>query len=97
MRRRDPFYQKDYALRCAYNMTLEEWNAMVKKQKGKCAICKEKPVRKSMTGPGLCVDHNHKTGKVRGLLCTRCNSFNLPYVESGMYKAALKYLRDYDG
>jgi len=39
-------------------------------QKGVCAIC-FKPNR---TGRALAADHNHKTGKVRGLLCTTCNT-----------------------
>ncbi len=41
---------------------------MVKKQKGLCAICREVPEKKR-----LAVDHCHKTGKIRGLLCNLCN------------------------
>ena len=40
-------------------------DAMVRKQKGLCAICKERR--------RLVLDHNHKTNKARGLLCYRCN------------------------
>ena len=50
-------------------ITLEEYEAMLKSQKGVCAICK----RISSDGRNLCVDHNHKTGKIRGLLCSWCN------------------------
>lgn len=37
-------------------------------QGGRCAICGEEPTRKP-----LVMDHNHKTGQIRGLLCSRCN------------------------
>jgi recombination endonuclease VII len=41
---------------------------LLRTQKGKCAICGKHPQRR-----GLAVDHNHKTGVIRGLLCIRCN------------------------
>jgi hypothetical protein len=55
----------NYHLKHRYGITLEVRNALNKKQKGRCAICGER--RK------LNVDHDHKTGKVRGLLCKQCN------------------------
>ena len=48
-----------------YGIGLGDLNKMMESQQGKCAICKE-PL-------SLKVDHNHKTGKVRGLLCNGCN------------------------
>lgn len=53
-----------------YGMTLEEFEAKVKEQDGKCAICKEE--LKFGTG-GCAVDHDHTTNRVRGLLCRLCN------------------------
>jgi hypothetical protein len=53
-------------LKRKYNITLEEYDAMYTKQDGRCAICDEQY-------PILCVDHCHATGRVRGLLCPRCN------------------------
>lgn len=48
-----------------YGLTLEQVEQMRSTQKGVCRIClQQKP---------LCVDHCHKTGRVRGLLCNRCN------------------------
>lgn len=57
-----------------YGITIEEYEAMVVAQNGKCAIC-ESDNHRSRKGVGSWpVDHNHKTGKVRGLLCYKCNS-----------------------
>lgn len=50
----------------------EQRHKLFVKQDGKCAIC-EKP--ESAFKMRLSVDHNHKTGQVRGLLCYRCNKF----------------------
>lgn len=50
-------------------MTEQEYDAILASQHGLCAICDEAPVSRQ-----LAVDHDHKTGKVRGLLCGRCNT-----------------------
>jgi len=52
-----------------YKITLEQYNELFEKQNGRCAICKQKPTKRRLD-----VDHNHKTGKVRGLLCLACNA-----------------------
>jgi len=58
-------------LRNKYNLTLKRYKKMLNEQDYKCAMknCKVKHYNKTK----LHVDHNHKTGKVRGLLCFRCN------------------------
>lgn len=59
-----------------YNLSLEDYNSMIWKQENKCQICKEPEVvvhHVSGRLKSLAVDHNHETGKVRGLLCQRCN------------------------
>jgi hypothetical protein len=48
-----------------YGLTPVEHADLVARQKGLCAICNEPK--------DLCIDHDHKTGQVRGLLCTNCN------------------------
>jgi len=63
--------QKDKNLRSNHGITLDEYNAMIDKQGGACAICKEK--FHDRHGMGVHVDHDHKTGKVRGILCRKCN------------------------
>jgi hypothetical protein len=53
-----------------YNITLKDYNNIFKKQEGKCSICSK---HQSEFVKRLAVDHNHITGKVRGLLCPKCN------------------------
>lgn len=52
-----------------YNLTLGQFEEMKQSQENKCAICGELE-----TSRELSIDHCHKTTKVRGLLCIRCNS-----------------------
>ena len=65
-----------YSLKRQFGLTVEQYEAMVAAQDGKCAMCKKAP--KSKAGrhaktAALAVDHCHKTGKVRKLLCASCN------------------------
>ena len=57
--------QKTSELKKRYNLTYEEYEQLLKDQDGKCAICNEVAV--------LRVDHEHTSGKIRGLLCNSCN------------------------
>ena len=62
-------------LKCRYGITVEEYNKLFERQGGKCAIC-QIATRAYVSGNGtthLHVDHDHGTGRVRGLLCNRCN------------------------
>lgn len=56
--------KRDWVLKNQYQLTREEYDEM---SKNGCQSCGFKDGR-------LCVDHDHKTGKVRGVLCTRCNT-----------------------
>lgn len=62
---------KDKARKLAYGITREEFNKLIELQNNKCAICLvDKP-----TGKGdWHIDHDHITGKIRGLLCHHCNT-----------------------
>ena len=56
----------------AYNLTLKQWEQMLKNQNGTCA---NPHCDKVLEGKKyIHTDHDHKTGKVRGLLCARCNT-----------------------
>jgi hypothetical protein len=55
-------------LRRNYGLTLDQYDAMVDAQGGACALC-----RRPFTETRGCVDHDHATGRVRGVLCIPCN------------------------
>lgn len=61
-----------YHLKKQYKLTLQDYLAIVDQQHGLCAICGQPPGAKEKGR--LHVDHCHKTGKVRGLLCYNCNN-----------------------
>jgi tRNA(Ile2) C34 agmatinyltransferase TiaS len=54
----------------SYGITVEQFNEMLERQNGVCAICGED---NSRFGKRLAIDHDHDTGVVRGLLCNSCN------------------------
>jgi superfamily II helicase len=58
-------------LKRLYGISIEEYERLLVKQKYCCAICK---VKVTKLNKSLCVDHDHKTGKIRGLLCENCNN-----------------------
>lgn len=93
MSRKHPRYHRQWNLWSFYGLTLKQYDAMRKAQGNKCALCGSPQGKKKQ----FAVDHNHRTGKVRALLCTKCNSHVLPVVENGLYKLALAYLERYDG
>ena len=65
----------DRVLRKTYGITEEDYNILALKQDNKCAICSEMETgtRRGIAIKRLSVDHDHISGKVRGLLCNRCN------------------------
>lgn len=67
---------------------------LIDKHGDTCAICK-KPG--SHFKKRLAVDHNHKTNKIRGLLCFRCNKFILGRQTRESVIKMLQYLNEYEG
>lgn len=71
----NPDKVKDYKLRTSFGITLEQYRKMSASQNHTCAICKQPETSKDHRGKlrYLAVDHCHKTGKIRGLLCQKHN------------------------
>ena len=65
---RDRWYKKSYGI------TLEEYDSLLSQQNNVCGICGKAETRMAKGGVReLSVDHCHETGRVRGLLCNKCN------------------------
>ena len=82
---------RDYRLLAAFNLTAEDYDAIIAEQGGGCAICGREDA--DATGASLPVDHDHKTGLVRGALCTYHNRLLTPAVQKWM-AAYAHYLAD---
>lgn len=91
--RRDKLIVRDRMLRTKFGISLDEYNRKLTDQNGICAICSGVNSDRS-----LAVDHNHKTGQVRGLLCSRCNAA-IGFLQEDTDRAlkAIDYIRRYDG
>lgn len=76
-------------LRRSYGITVEQYDQVFEIQGGVCAICGGV----NLDGRRLFVDHNHETGKIRGLLCLPCN-YALGYLKESpeLFIKALHYL-----
>jgi len=74
-RRVGPAQHRAWQLKAKFGLTVEEYDCMLSAQSGVCAICRS-PETMTLRGKlkTLAVDHDHVTGKVRGLLCHACNA-----------------------
>lgn len=82
-------------LQTRYGITIEEFDRMFALQSGVCAIC-HKP-EKDNYKRRLSVDHDHNTGKVRGLLCHACNTAIGKFGDNpDRLESAARYLRLYE-
>lgn len=95
----DCFSQREKSTSCElwrnYRISLKEWRSLWKEQQGKCRCCSKQldpnPSRFTV------VDHNHKTKKIRGIVCNRCNhgigifKDSVPYLQK-----AVQYLQSFD-
>ena len=77
-----------------YNITIAQYDEMLLKQNDCCAICKRHKSEVTVKRKNhLCVDHNHSTGKIRGLLCDKCNrGIGLLCDDIDILKNAIEYL-----
>lgn len=85
----------DAYYRRTYHISLEEYIDMAEKQNFVCAICGEENFAMGVNHSGcLVVDHDHKTGEVRGLLCHNCNrALGLFQDNPDLIQRAAKYLK----
>ena len=83
---------KRATLKYKYKLPYDEYLRLEGEQAGACAICKLPPPE----GKSLCVDHHHITGRVRGLLCVRCNAvLGMARENVEVLSAAVRYLEEY--
>lgn len=80
--------KKDYRLKKRYGITLEQFNSMLKAQGGECAVCKVLFEHRRIN-----TDHDHKTKRVRGLLCYYCNSMRVAGNTPETARAVFEYLK----
>lgn len=72
-----------------YNLTLEQIDELLAKQDYKCILCS-----RSLKESKREIDHDHKTGKVRGILCYRCNTGLGHFNDDPIFlEKVVKYLR----
>jgi formate dehydrogenase maturation protein FdhE len=70
---KDNEYMWKYNIEKKYSLPIEQYEELLVKQNGVCAICGSKQTDSKKHGR-LCIDHDHETEKIRGLLCSNCNT-----------------------
>jgi hypothetical protein len=96
-RKKNPHKIKQYNHKAIYGLTPEEYRQLYDAQEGRCAICgREGADGGHGNARSLCVDHNHRTRQVRGLLCAKCN-LAIGYFDESVKRllAAVQYLRQH--
>lgn len=98
-RAKNPDWYRNFALKKLYGISLKEYNTILEKQNGVCAICKEEekiihPKHNTNGYQPLAVDHCHATGQIRGLLCSKCNrAIGLMNNDPELFIKAAEYLK----
>lgn len=77
-----------------YGINNNQFDAMMRLQQGRCAICRCDTIQRR-----LHVDHDHKTKRVRGLLCFQCNRYRVSKNDLESARAVVRYLSNvsFDG
>ncbi len=99
--RNDPVFRaahrhsmRRWHLKNAYGLSMEDFALLVQRQNGGCAICGSKPIPDTPK-TRLVVDHCHRTGKIRGILCDLCNTaIGKLQDDPHLLRAAADYLMD---
>jgi len=87
-------YNRDKYLQKQYGITLKQYNELLENQNRRCAIC-GKHRRDSKLN--FDVDHDHKSGIVRGLLCRYCNSYIMKHLRDNrvIAEGLVRYLNNW--
>lgn len=81
-------YRKNWLRQTLYGLNQKEYNVIIKKQSGKCALCQRKEQ--------LIFDHCHRTKKFRGLVCRLCNVVLGRFKDDiNILEKAIKYLNQH--
>lgn len=91
LRKKTAKTKRAYRLKTAFGLTAEAYDAMRRDQRNCCQICKK-------AFEWLAVDHDHVTGKIRGLLCRGCNGvLGMLNEDPHIFQEAINYLNKYKG
>jgi hypothetical protein len=97
-RKRSRQKNKDYHYLKKYKLTKDQYYQMLEQQNYRCLIClEEEKIQQNGRKLNLAVDHCHKTGQVRGLLCASCNTSLGKFNDDiSLLQKAIDYLRSYE-
>ena len=83
--------RKFYQIKSDYGLSKEDYERFVEENLGACPICQNPPGKK-----GWVVDHDHVTGKVRGLICQACNvGIGVFHDDPEIMERAAAYLKEH--
>jgi hypothetical protein len=96
----NPNKERNKHLLRKFGITLEQYEKLFEEQNGVCAMCFKPETVKNNKGTAprlLAVDHDHKTGRIRGLLCFRCNTM-LDHFDKDLdkIKRVLAYIKEHN-
>ncbi len=92
-----PEARREARLRNRYGIGAADYDRMLTEQGGVCAVCGQPPTKRNTRAHWdgkLCIDHDHDTGQVRGLLCNDCNLVVGYGRTEAVLLAAAAYLRN---
>lgn len=94
-RDQNPLFWKDSYLQQSFGISLADYGNMLVAQNGKCAICdRQETHMRNGKVKALAVDHDHRTGKIRALLCSDCNTGLGKFQENQEFLlSAVEYLK----
>lgn len=88
---------RSYKYKRLFGLSLEDFNKLHIEQGGLCAICLQKPLTHFKGKPMLNLDHDHRTNKIRGLLCKPCNMLLGEAKDKiSVLLSAIKYLKKHN-